>query len=166
VPGAFHKRQGSDRPFYRGLKKDDPGIVSQRPLGGACAWRDGGGKKKLDTERKLYFPEIHRDDLTYLEKLRKYILVKAKLAYDPSDQDERELEELERYFLYHNTPMNFNPYDDTNIIMSNERSFEDICVVLEEQGVQEPKRLTEFEFNSKLQYFEKKFKRMEDGNKK
>lgn len=61
-------------------------------------------------------------------------------------------------------PKNFNPYDPENIIKVAEESFEDICTVMEENGVAEPKALTEFEFYSKLRFYNKKYQK--DGGSK
>jgi hypothetical protein len=54
--------------------------------------------------------------------------------------------------------MVFNPYEPSNVLRTAEMSFEAICTTLSENGVMEPKKLSEFEFYSRLQYFEKKFK--------
>lgn len=55
-------------------------------------------------------------------------------------------------------PGNFNPESTDNSITRMELSFESLCTNLEELGIQNPKRLSVFEFYSKIRYFKAKFK--------
>jgi hypothetical protein len=54
--------------------------------------------------------------------------------------------------------MCFDPYEAKNVLRVAELGFEDTVVVMEEQGISRPKDLSEFEFYSKLRFYEKKFK--------
>jgi hypothetical protein len=56
-------------------------------------------------------------------------------------------------------PKCFNPYEPNNVLMSSEESFESICTTLQENGIVDPKRLSEYEFYAKLKYYEKKYKK-------
>lgn len=58
-------------------------------------------------------------------------------------------------------PKIFNPSNPNNEITKMDLEFENICASLENEGIQNPKYLTVFEFNAKLQYFEKKYKKSE-----
>jgi hypothetical protein len=50
--------------------------------------------------------------------------------------------------------------------MANELAFEEVINTMEDQGSFNPKKLTEFEFYNKLQFYRKKFKTMKDANNK
>jgi hypothetical protein len=77
---------------------------------------------------------------------------------EPDGKHDDMLADIQAFFLEQSAPMCFNPYEEKNILRSSEMIFEDLCSVIEEQGVINPKRLSEFEFYSKLRYYEKKFK--------
>ncbi len=81
---------------------------------------------------------------------------------DPGKKEE--LDEMELQLL--DKPMSFNPIDPANVLISAENSFEEVCATLQENGVNEPKQLTEFEFYSRLRYYEKKFKAQKDAGKR
>jgi hypothetical protein len=59
-------------------------------------------------------------------------------------------------------PKCFNPYDPGSVLMNSEESFENICTTLQENGIVDPKGLSEYEFYSKLKFYEKKYKK--NGN--
>jgi len=65
---------------------------------------------------------------------------------------------LMEYFLDQQKPMNFNPYDQDNILQQREVGFMDMLNSMEDAGAFQPKKMTEFEFYSKVRYFEKKHK--------
>lgn len=69
-----------------------------------------------------------------------------------------ELLAIREFFLAAAAPMNFDPYQPDNIIQSSEVVFSQVCTTMQEQGISDPKTLSEWEFYSKLQYFDKKFK--------
>jgi hypothetical protein len=73
-----------------------------------------------------------------------------------------ELLQLEEFFLTSAKPLVFNPYETSNVLRTSELTFEEICTTMQEQGVTDPKKLTEYEFYSKLSFYEKKFK---NGNR-
>jgi hypothetical protein len=86
------------------------------------------------------------------------VIVKALMAMEPKKkQHKEELLELQRYFILQQKPNKFNPYDEDNILAQMERNFEDTCAVMQENGIANPKALTEFEFYSRLTYYEKKY---------
>ncbi len=72
---------------------------------------------------------------------------------------EKERNEVYLYFLGKQAPMKFNPYERDNILRTRELEFMDICSVMEENGTATPHLLTEFQFYSKILYYEKKFKK-------
>lgn len=96
--------------------------------------------------------------MDYLEKLKKYL--RTQIAYnlteDPIHIDE--IQKLSKWFLEHNKPKSFNPYDKNNSLISQEQEFENMATALEENGVI-ISGLTVFEFYSRCKYFEKKSKK-------
>jgi hypothetical protein len=80
---------------------------------------------------------------------------------DPTDELKAQMVKIQGYFLDGQKPQVFNPYDKDNVITGGEVSFEEVCATLEENGVREPKRLSEFEFYAKLQYYQKKYRELE-----
>lgn len=65
---------------------------------------------------------------------------------------------IEQHQLSFLAPRNFDNADPANVIKSMEKGFENLCVTLEDLGVQNPKRLTVFEFYSRMEYYKKKYK--------
>lgn len=55
-------------------------------------------------------------------------------------------------------PHSFDSSNPDNFLKGVELSFESVCTNLEEMGVTNPKRLTVFEFYSKIRYFKNKNK--------
>lgn len=89
---------------------------------------------------------------------RKYLELKCELAVNPTDEKLKEMDTVIKFFINRQKPYKFNPYDTDNILMIHEKQFEDLCCSMEENGVANPKELTEFEFYSRLKYYEKKYK--------
>jgi hypothetical protein len=103
--------------------------------------------------------------MNYLDKIREYLLIKCELAIQPDNEKLQQLEVLQRYFLDQDKPNKFDPYDQDNVLMTGELNFEDVCNTMEDQGSFSPKKLTEFEFYNKLQFYKKKFKTQKDATK-
>jgi molecular chaperone GrpE (heat shock protein) len=59
-------------------------------------------------------------------------------------------------------PKNYNEQDPDNYIKTLEISFEQLCTALEELGINDPRRLTVFQFYSKVIYFEEKRRKAEE----
>lgn len=100
-----------------------------------------------------------------MDKAREYLLVKCQLAIEPDNEKLKAYEAITKYFIDQQSPNKFDPYDNDNILMSNEVAFEDVINTMEDQGSFNPKKLTEFEFYNKLQFYRKKFKTMKDAAK-
>lgn len=99
--------------------------------------------------------------MNYLDKYRQYLVLKCEL-YEKGKVSE-EWNDIQEYFLMMSKPLVFNPYESENVLRSAERIFEEIVSTMQEQGITEPKKLSEFEFYSRLMYFEKKFKNGKSG---
>ena len=65
---------------------------------------------------------------------------------------------IEGYVLSINSPKSFSNESEDNILRTTDLAFENLVTSMEEAGINAPKGLTVFEFNSKLDYFEKKNK--------
>lgn len=76
-----------------------------------------------------------------------------------------EMAVLQEFFLSQQTPVVFSPYQKDNAIMEGERSFEAICITLSENGMSNPKKMTEFEFYSSIVYFQKKYEDIKNASK-
>jgi hypothetical protein len=125
----------------------------------------GKCKKKVDTELGTYFPGWFGDDIEYLDNLRQYYLLKAELEFEYNDKDAALLNTICDYFLKRHLPMCFNPYDENSVLISGEKDFEDMCYSMEDSGVKNVKESTVFEFYSKVQYLEKKVRRMKEATR-
>jgi hypothetical protein len=56
------------------------------------------------------------------------------------------------------SPKKFNNTDPENIVLKQKKAFDDLCTILESHGCVNPKKLTVFEYYSKLKFYEKKKK--------
>lgn len=61
-------------------------------------------------------------------------------------------------------PSNYNGQDPENILNRQDKSFERVCISMEDNGVSNPKNLTEYEFYSRISYLEEKFNKDKHGN--
>lgn len=68
----------------------------------------------------------------------------------------KRLNEVKDYFIDKQKPNVFDPFSELCYYVINEKSFEDVCMMMEESGVLKPKDLSLFEFQSKLVYLQKK----------
>ncbi len=55
-----------------------------------------------------------------------------------------------------NRPKDFRVANADNILKDMDIAFEDVCAAMEEAGVNNPKKLSVFEFNQRIEYFNKK----------
>jgi hypothetical protein len=118
----------------------------------------GGFKKKLDTELTIFFPALFGTDIQYLDRTREHeLLLNRQALGEPVDQL---LVNVADYFLRMQKPQVFNPFDENCILIQNDKSFEEVCNSMEDNGIQNVKSLTVFEFYSKLIFLEKKAEKM------
>ena len=68
------------------------------------------------------------------------------------------------YFMENSKPKIFNPHDPHNVTLEHEKSFENVCISLNENGI-DTKNVTIFEFYSRVEYFEKKYEKMKQNVK-
>lgn len=126
-------------------------------------------KKKVNSELQSYFP--HRFDknrganaLSEL-KAQTLALINSIKADHEGDKEEKEKNDkivasIEDFILSMVPPNSFKEDDTNNIIHHMEISFEKLCASMEEAGIHDPKRLTAFEFYSRMEYFQSKNKKI------
>lgn len=69
---------------------------------------------------------------------------------------QRVIDSVDEYLFQLSAPQEFNFSSENNILRELDLSFENLCACLEEAGIKEPKNLTVFELNQRVDYFEKK----------
>ena len=124
----------------------------------------GSGKKKLDTELEIHFPQYFGTDVDYIDKLREFELLKLK-KYLGEEVDKR-LVAINEYFLKLSAPKVFNPFDTQCILIENDRQFEDICNSIFDDLKTDIKTKSVFEFYSTISYLEKKAEKLKELTKK
>jgi hypothetical protein len=118
----------------------------------------GRFKKKLDTELALFYPAQFGTDIQFIDKMREYeLLMNRQVLGEKVDQL---LINIADYFLQLQKPHVFNPFDENCVLIQNEKSFEDVCNSMEDNGIQNVKSLTVFEFYGKLVFLEKKAEKL------
>ena len=68
---------------------------------------------------------------------------------------------VENFVLNMNEVRVMDPHNPQNEVLTNERQFESMCSTLEDNGVNNPKALTEFEWWNKVLYLKKKSEALE-----
>lgn len=87
--------------------------------------------------------------------------MRAELEVEPDEKKATLLNTICEFFLSRNLPLCFNPYDENSVLINGDKEFEEMCNSMEDSGVRAIKEGTVFEFYSKIQYLEKKVRRME-----
>lgn len=77
---------------------------------------------------------------------------------EEKNNSQKVVDKIDDYLISLNPVKDFSNTPD-NAVNQLEKSFEFLCTSLEEVGVKDPKILTTFEFNSKIEFFEKKNKK-------
>jgi hypothetical protein len=114
----------------------------------------GESKKKIDIELGTYFPGWFGNDLEYLDHLRQWYLFQIEGGDDILGK------RLTNFFIEANFPRCFNPFEEHNILIKEERNFEEICNSMEDNGVNNVRESTVFQFYSKVLYLEDKFRKL------
>jgi len=68
-------------------------------------------------------------------------------------------EQIDKYLTAINPPRDFNQSNHESILNEIDLSFERLCSSLEEAGVQQPKKMSVFEFNQRVDYYKEKHKK-------
>lgn len=88
-------------------------------------------------------------------------MAKKVVAEESGDKEgvimnEALIRSVDSYVISINTPKIFSNESEDNVLRGMDLSFENLCASMEEAGINNPKGLSVFEFNSKLDYFESK----------
>jgi len=118
-------------------------------------------KKKIAKELKLFFPEKYDNlnELLYFQQLKRKVEIQLKrIIQQKPELYEAQLITVEKYFLSLETPKELRAIKG-NVMIEHINYFELLCTLLEENGISKPKELTVFEFMSRVNYIELKFKK-------
>jgi hypothetical protein len=123
----------------------------------------GKCKKKLDTELEIHFPQYFGADVDYIDKLREFELL--KLQQYLGEEVNLRLMAINEYFLKLNAPKVFNPFNESCILIENDRQFEDICNSIFDDLKTDIKAKSVYEFYSTISYLEKKAEKLKEAIK-
>jgi hypothetical protein len=73
-------------------------------------------------------------------------------------KNNKELQAISAYFINVYQPRKFSTEDSKSVLIEADKSFEETCFILQNNGVGNPKEMPIIEFNSMLVSLEKKFK--------
>lgn len=109
----------------------------------------------------MYFPDKFDDteDLNFASNLQRRIEAELMAMIDPAYEEEaaRARKATDEYFMLIIKPKDFSNRPDGYVIQQ-ERAFEELCCVLEDNGSTNSRHLTVFEFLNRAAYVERKYK--------
>lgn len=115
-------------------------------------------KKKLSDEINLYFKDVFQEDesLQLFSNIKTKIRTLAKAIQEDNLEDyESVLKKLEKDIAAFDKPGIFDQDNPENTVLKMELYFENLCSLLENNGIQNTKFLSTFEFYSRLSYLKK-----------
>lgn len=77
---------------------------------------------------------------------------------ESTDKQDKIIDTINRYLASLNPPQEFRETDPKSILKDIEISFENACAALQESGIPNPKKLTVFEFEQRVDFFSKRNK--------
>lgn len=113
-------------------------------------------KKKVNNEIELLFPDLFNvaDSLVYYGKIKMYLIEMGQELQN----EEPNIDEIRKrllWFQVYNKPMNFRSNDTDNVLIEIDRSFADMCSMMENNGSNNPHLYTCTQFYAKLNYLHK-----------
>lgn len=107
----------------------------------------------------MYFPDrdTGMSDKDYTFKA--LLLARLNLIEDPSDENEKEVQLLQKRLQELHKPLSFWPSNKKNDWVRFKKHFEKMYAVLEEAGIGLAKNLTVFEFHTRLEYLKDRTKK-------
>jgi hypothetical protein len=116
-------------------------------------------KKKIGNELQLIAPTFFNDADSYelFGFIKNKIALLAKAAqYEeiPTEIQDR-LKEIDAFLAKKNAPDNFDSDDPENVMLTCDTNFEQLCAVLEGNGVSDSRNLTVLQFYVRLEHFRK-----------
>lgn len=94
--------------------------------------------------------------MNYFQQIKEKVLLQIKFLKTSDASLIPQINNVSEFQLTMMNPKIFIEGHPDNCITLAEIAFEELCSVLESMGVSNPKRLTVFEFYSKIRYFKKK----------
>ena len=111
---------------------------------------------------KLQFPERFGDEheLEFFSRLKQMIELDLGDIIDPAQaaRNVNAHKSIADYFHLLTLPRIFTPNSKHNHVVAMDNTFEDVCCVMEDNGVARAKAFTVFEFFSRINFYERKFK--------
>jgi hypothetical protein len=116
----------------------------------------------VDSELGIYFPEKFANDtandLNYYSNIKRKMLAELQLLLEPESQThQKQLQQAYDYFTSLMKPKIFTS-SPSNYLVVQEKQFEELVCVLEDNGTMNAKSLTVLEFMKRTEFIEKKFK--------
>lgn len=116
----------------------------------------------MDSELGIYFPERYSSDageeLQYYSNLKRRIVAELELIVDNENESQkRQYQSAMNYFANIAKPKVFSS-SINNILIQQEKQFEDLVCVLEDNGTHNAKELTVFELMKRVEFIERKYK--------
>ena len=97
--------------------------------------------------------------VNYYAQLKDKLICELQNIFEPSENLTIRIKGIEDYFISLLAPKNMDGNNSSNIIILQKKSFENICVALMQNGVNEPDRLTVIRFFSAIDYYENQNKK-------
>jgi uncharacterized protein YgfB (UPF0149 family) len=118
-------------------------------------------KKKINDELRRFCPYFFNEDTTleYFAQVKRKIAIIADLVKQDLDTDDR-LKEIDKFFALQMLPLNFDQDSQENAVLIAETQFENLLVILQNNGVTDAEHLTTKQFYLRLDYFRKESKKL------
>jgi hypothetical protein len=99
--------------------------------------------------------------MNFYENIRRKLLAEIDFLLRDNLESLEESKKIDLLIAEMISPKNYSNTDPQNIVLTQKKAFDDLCTILESHGCVAPKKLTVFEYYSKLKFYEKKKKAIE-----
>lgn len=115
-------------------------------------------KKNFNRELTLLFPEKYTDTarMNYFTQIKTKIIAEQKFILTGEQRWLNELKNVFDYFMSLMRPKNINWNDSRNVVIEAKRSYERLCSILMQAGVQSPGQLSVIKFHIAVETYESK----------
>lgn len=94
--------------------------------------------------------------MNFYENVRRKLLAEIDFLLRDNLDSLEESKKIDLLIAEMISPKNFTNTDPHNVVLTQKKAFDDLCTILESHGCVAPKKLTVFEYYSKLKFYEKK----------